>query len=124
MAIAAIWTALCVAYVGFCVWLAIRIVNRRERWAKRTAIAMAIVPLLYVLSSGPAKTLAFHGHTTVTQTAPGGPMAAEMTLTISDWWLQVYAPLWWVSEQCSVHSWTDPLDLYWGLFPIRSDRNH
>ncbi len=31
-----------------------RIFNRRERWAKRTAVALLCLPLLYVLSFGPA----------------------------------------------------------------------
>jgi hypothetical protein len=35
--------ALAVAFAAFCVWLAVRIVNRRERWAKWT---LAVV-LLY-----------------------------------------------------------------------------
>jgi hypothetical protein len=39
-------------FVAFCIWLTVRIVNRRERWAKRTAIVVAAV-LLYVLSLGP-----------------------------------------------------------------------
>jgi hypothetical protein len=37
------------AFGAFCVWLAVRIFNRRERWAKRTAgltIALAVVYLL------------------------------------------------------------------------------
>jgi hypothetical protein len=38
---------------AFCMWLAVRIVNRRERWAKRTAVALAVV-LFYPLSFGPA----------------------------------------------------------------------
>ena len=60
---------LAVAFAAFCVWLTVRIVNRRERWAKWTAAAtllmaaigyfgayftMADVPLAYSLSgSGP-----------------------------------------------------------------------
>jgi hypothetical protein len=41
------------AFAAFVVWLAVRIVNRRERWAKRTALLLVIVPTLYVLSIGP-----------------------------------------------------------------------
>ncbi len=44
-----------VAFAAFCVWLTVRIINRRERWAKRLAIALvAGIPLIYVLSFGPA----------------------------------------------------------------------
>src|SRR5947207_1915294 len=44
-----------VALVAFCIWLAVRIVNRRERWAKWTAAGIFIaLPVLYVGSFGPA----------------------------------------------------------------------
>jgi hypothetical protein len=47
--------ALAAAYVAFCIWLIVRIVNRRERWAKRTAVGLLIgLPLLYIGSFGPA----------------------------------------------------------------------
>lgn len=46
--------ALVVGFAACGIWLTVRIVNRRERWAKRTAIAMACLPILYVLSFGPA----------------------------------------------------------------------
>jgi len=46
---------LAVAFVAFSVWLGVRIYNRREKWAKRTAVGIMIgMPLLYVLSFGPA----------------------------------------------------------------------
>jgi hypothetical protein len=46
--------ALVVACGAFCVWLTVRIINRRERWAIRTAAAIVLLPLLYVASFGPA----------------------------------------------------------------------
>jgi hypothetical protein len=46
--------ALAVAFAGFCVWLAVRIFNRRERWAKWTLAAVVGLPVLYVASFGPA----------------------------------------------------------------------
>jgi hypothetical protein len=42
-----------VAFVAIGVWLTVRIVNRRERWAKWTLAAVASLPVLYVLSYGP-----------------------------------------------------------------------
>jgi len=45
---------LAVAFAAFCIWLAVRIVNRRERWAKRTLAVMIVLPAMYVLSFGPA----------------------------------------------------------------------
>jgi cytochrome bd-type quinol oxidase subunit 1 len=43
-----------VAFAAFCVWLVVRIINRRERWAKWTLAMMIGLPALYVLSIGPA----------------------------------------------------------------------
>lgn len=43
-----------VAFAAFCVWLAVRIVNRRERWAKWTLAAAIGIPALYIASFGPA----------------------------------------------------------------------
>ncbi len=50
----AILPALGVVFAAFVVWLTVRIVNRRERWAKRTALAFVVVLVLYPLSMGPA----------------------------------------------------------------------
>lgn len=44
-----------VAFAPCCVWLTVRIVNRRERWAKwMLTTVLAASPILYVLSLGPA----------------------------------------------------------------------
>jgi hypothetical protein len=43
-----------VAFAAFCVWLAVRIINRRERWAKWTLAVVVGMPVLYVASFGPA----------------------------------------------------------------------
>ena len=45
---------LAVAFAAFCIWLTVRIVNRRERWAKWTLAAVIGAPVLYVASFGPA----------------------------------------------------------------------
>ena len=39
---------LAVAYAAFCIWLVVRIVNRRERCAKWTGLVVICLPLLYV----------------------------------------------------------------------------
>jgi hypothetical protein len=50
---------LAVAYAAFCIWLTVRIVNRRERSVKWTLVARVVgPPVLYVLSFGPACWLA------------------------------------------------------------------
>jgi len=46
--------ALAISFAAFCVWLTVRIINRRERWAKWTLAAVLGLPLLYVLGFGPA----------------------------------------------------------------------
>lgn len=59
---AVIFPGLVVAFAAFALWLGVRIFNRRERWAKRTAIAVLVgSPLLYVLSFGPAVWLSGRG---------------------------------------------------------------
>ncbi len=37
-------------FVGFCIWLCVRIVNRRERWAKRLALCLTVAAVIYPLS--------------------------------------------------------------------------
>jgi hypothetical protein len=45
---------LAIAFAAFCVWLTVRIINRRERWAKWTLAVIVALPVLYVESFGPA----------------------------------------------------------------------
>jgi hypothetical protein len=45
--------ALAVVFAAFCVWLVVRIVNRRERWAKWTLAAVVGAPVLHVMSLRP-----------------------------------------------------------------------
>jgi hypothetical protein len=51
--ISIILPALGIAFAASFVWLTVRIINRRERWAKRTAVALVVL-LVYPLSFGPA----------------------------------------------------------------------
>jgi hypothetical protein len=53
---------LAAAFAAFCVWLTVRIVNRRERWAKWTLAGVLGVPTLYFASFGPACRLIEEGH--------------------------------------------------------------
>ena|SRR5579872_1743411 len=41
-------------FAAFCVWLTVRIVNQRERWAKWTLAVTLSLPVLYAASFGPA----------------------------------------------------------------------
>jgi hypothetical protein len=46
--------ALVAAFGALCVWLTVRVVNRRERWAKWTLAIIVGVPAMYVAGFGPA----------------------------------------------------------------------
>ncbi|MBI3861955.1 MAG: hypothetical protein HY290_08660 [Planctomycetia bacterium] len=50
---------LAVSFAAVCIWLTVRIVNRRERWAKWTAVTVVGLPVLYVASFGPVYWLLF-----------------------------------------------------------------
>jgi len=51
------WALAGAALVAFAVWLTVRIINRHERWAKRTAIVIVLVVVAYPISLGPATAL-------------------------------------------------------------------
>ena len=50
------------AVAAFCIWLTVRLANRRERWSKRAAVKLISLLLLvgYPLSVGPAFWLSQH----------------------------------------------------------------
>jgi len=52
--LAVVLPALVVTFAALCVWLTVRIINRREQWAKWMLAAMLSLPVLYVASFGPA----------------------------------------------------------------------
>ena len=43
---------LAVACAAFCVWLTVRIVNRQERWAKWTAVAIILLAIAGYAAAG------------------------------------------------------------------------
>jgi hypothetical protein len=45
------------AFAAFCVWLIVRVVNRRERWAKWTLAVVIGLPVVYLASFGPARAM-------------------------------------------------------------------
>ncbi len=92
-----LFSALAVAFFAFCIWLAVRLVNRRERWAKRTLAAGVVVPVLYVLSLGPSNWLINHG-----SVKEKGPIHSML--------IAIYAPLdesitYWPRKAKNVLSW-------------------
>jgi hypothetical protein len=85
--------ALAVASAAFCIWLTVRIVNRRERWAKRTGLGLCALVVLYPLSSGPAHWL--NTRFLPVGPAPMGLASDEADDAPDDWSLcdYVYAPV-------------------------------
>jgi hypothetical protein len=74
---------LSVAFAAFCVWLTARIINRRERWAKRIAVILAVLLVAYPLSVRPAFWILERA---------GDPGWAI------DAYHMFYAPIWWVYD--------------------------
>jgi hypothetical protein len=100
-----------------CIWLTLRIVNRQKNWSKRTKWTLSvlvILPTLYVLSSGPMRTVAIHRQGIYS--IDGALITEAIGIENSAYqWSMFYAPLTWASqiEQGK------PLNWYWDLFPIR-----
>lgn len=83
--------------------------RRCQRWV---ATAM-LLSVLYVLSSGPTRMVAFRAERA---TLPAGSfMFATNAVRVAPWWMTTYRPLFWASQL----PWGTPLDWYWNLFPIR-----
>jgi hypothetical protein len=78
------------AFAALCVWLVVRIVNRRERWAKWTLAAIVGLPLLYVASFGPAC------HLAATQWLGRGIPRAQIPRST---WMNLYRPLCWLTDR-------------------------
>lgn len=119
MIFAAIWLALCFAYAAFCLWLGVRLFNRRERWVKWMAVAMAVLPVLYALSSGPMKMIAWQRRVTHASTIlPDGTsgIVARCETDLGEWFPIAYAPLVWAF--LLGESLGEPVNWYWQLFPI------
>jgi hypothetical protein len=91
---------------------------KETRSTRRSLVIAVALPLLYVLSSGPALSLAFTWHQPTVHDNGDGDLGITINLDEGPWWPVVYAPLQWVSEQ----TWGDWLCWYWKLFPIASDR--
>ena len=79
--------ALAIAFAAFCVWLTVRIVNRRERWAKWMLAASLALAAAYPLSIGPLQWL--------DQRSPL-PGWADKPIEI------IYAPLSWTTQRSEV----------------------
>jgi len=95
--------------------------HQHKRLGRRRIVVAAIaIPVLYVLSSGPALSLAFTWHQPTVLDDGDGNLGVTINLDEGPWWPVVYAPLQWVSEQ----SWGERLCWYWQLFPISTDQSN
>ncbi len=135
-----------VVFAAFCVWLTVRIVNRRERWAKRLAWGLIAISAIYPLSSGPTRSVAIRYRMIPMR----GPFVMQTgTIASGDWdisrsvlgprrpgELQIFqgevVPTfpaidygkWWPMVYrplvwASEQSWGAPIKWYWEQFPIR-----
>jgi len=77
---------LAVTFAAFCVWLTVRIVGRRERWAKWTLGSIAVVLVLYPLSLPPISLIL---------TKIGGPYWGASAFQL------FYAPILWIYDDGS-----------------------
>jgi hypothetical protein len=81
-------------------------------------VALAVMPVLYVLSSGPMTIVAFRTRVTHTSTSlPSGTPAVQASseTSLGKWFPIAYAPLIVAAEQ----GWGDSVFWYWELFPNR-----
>jgi len=83
--------------------------RKKTGLASRVGIAV-IIALLYVLSSGPMRTVALSSHVSHVGTSP----VVATTTTNVGWHLIVYFPLYLIADQ----SWGSAIDWYWNLFPV------
>jgi hypothetical protein len=77
--------------------------------------AIVVLPVLYVLSSGPLHGVAFRDASIV----GFDPDGIIVLYKPDDWWAKVYAPLIWASER----PWGRPLRRYWNFIETRSARD-
>jgi len=94
---------LAVAFAAVCVWIVVRTANRRERWARRTAIGLAVV-ILYILLWGPACWI-WHG--------TSAPDWLKISLDV------IYYPMDWLHWSSMGDRGNGPLHWYWELWSGR-----
>ena len=56
----ALFGILSTSFAAFCVWLAVRIIGRRERWAIRTGVLAGILVLVWLILIGIAYLLDYY----------------------------------------------------------------
>jgi hypothetical protein len=119
-----IMPALAATFIAFVVWLAVRFINRRERWAKWALILAVGLPVAYVASFGPACWLSSRaevGATVVTWLYwPLGRLCADFGATFvhdSAVELRIKQSLRWYAQVFAADGWQWVL----GMFEIDRD---
>jgi hypothetical protein len=85
--------------------------RKKPLWPWIVALVIGL-PVMYVLSSGPARMVACRR----SSSTRGTP--ADMSVVIDKWWITLYAPLSWASENPEQPC-AKILIWYWWKFPIR-----
>jgi hypothetical protein len=87
--------------------------RKKPAWPWITALLIGL-PVVYILSSGPAHGVAFRNASIIGYDADGTSLLSEY----ENWWPTVYAPLVWASER----SWGKPLRRYWNFIESKRAR--
>jgi hypothetical protein len=93
-----ILSTLAVAFAALCVWLTVRIVNRRERWANWT-LALLVLPVCYCLSTGPVVWLYME------DLLPSWADVALRWFYLPLYWIEQYSPDWAVNTWWAYAEW-------------------
>jgi hypothetical protein len=100
-----------ITYAALAIWVTVRLVNRKERWAKRTMVWLTVAPVLYFLSTGPAIWIYFHYlprsfgpviggvYFPINLLAQSSPTVASITVGYMDLW---------VSQDDQIKKWEEP----------------
>ena len=90
--------------------------RKKPLWPWIVALLIGL-PVLYVLSSGPAQRIGLCGVAPLAYSNwSDGIVVLPVELERGEWWYDVYSPL----VQASQESWGNPLASYWNLFgPFR-----
>jgi hypothetical protein len=89
--------------------------RKKPLWPWIAALLIGL-PVLYVFSSGPTRVVACRRYSL------NAANAWDVAIIANRWWMTVYAPLCWLSEN-SEQPCAKVLDSYWSVFPIPSGDN-